>query len=142
MLEIIYEQPPFISEAREIFRLPEGVIFTWGKKIFNPSHKAIDEPLFKHEECHSKQQGEYPDVWWSRYLKDIDFRLSQEIPAYQIQFKSAKEFIKDKNKLNTYLISLASDLSGQMYGSIMSFSDAFEAIKREQLYEFKTEMYN
>lgn len=135
-MRILVEQPPIIDDARKVFRLPEGAIFTYGDVIYNPSGNLIDEPLMKHEEHHSKQQGERPELWWQRYLQDIDFRCSQEISAYQISYQSAKTFIRDRNKLHTYLMSLAMDLSGPMYGSIITFSEAYEAIKKPELFTF------
>lgn len=135
-LEIKYEQPPIISEAREVFRLPEGAIFTWNPYIYNPSHAPIDQPLYEHESHHAEQQGDNPQKWWELYLKSPDFRLSQEVSAYQIQYRSAKEFTKDRNKLHGYLMRLAIDLSGPQYGDLLSFQDAYDAIKRKKLYNF------
>lgn len=135
-LEIVIDNPPIIDEARNIFRLPVGVIFTYGKKIYNPSGRPIDEHLYLHEKKHSEQQGDSPDLWWRRYLSDVDFRLSQEIVCYQLQYQSAKKLIKDREKLNKYVVRLANDLSGEMYGSILTFSEAFEAIKSERNYNF------
>ena len=135
-MDIRYENPPFINEVNEIFRLPEGVIFTFGDIIFNPSHAPIDGALMKHEELHSQQQGADPQRWWKRYLKDKDFRLSQEAAAYQIQYRELKKIVKDRNKLHTYLIILSKDLSGEMYGNAMTFQEAYEAITRQEIYNF------
>lgn len=136
-MEIVFEQPPFIDKARNVFRLPEGVVFTFGNKIYNPSKRRIDEHLYAHEAHHSEQQGENPMEWWARYLKDPAFRASQEIPAYQLQYQSAKKISKDRNKLHAYLVLLAKDLSGEMYSDLMTFNEALDAIKNPRLYTFK-----
>lgn len=135
-MKIVFENPPIIDEARNLLRLPPGAVFTFGDVLYNPSHAVLDEPLYKHEEHHSEQQGNDPQGWWIDYLKSSDFRLSQEIPAYQIQYQTARKYIKDRNRLNTYLISLAMDLSSPMYGSVMTFQDAYTAIRNERLYKF------
>lgn len=137
-MKILQENPPFISEARDVFRLPEGVVFTFGDTLYNPSGRPIDEHLYKHEEEHSRQQGNNPHGWWKRYLSDPAFRASQEIPAYQIQYQSVKKIAKDRNKLHNYLVKLAKDLSGEMYAGLMTFNEAMEAIKNPKLYTFIT----
>ena len=132
----VQEQPPFYDELGKTFRLSEGTIFTFGDVIYNPSGNPISKPLYKHEEQHSKQQGGNPKEWWARYIKDPDFRLSQEVSAYQVQYKESKKHIKDRNELHRYLRRLASDLSSPLYGDCISFSEAYDAIKRDKLYEF------
>lgn len=137
-LEIVFDQPPFIDKARNMFRLPEGVVFTFGRKIYNPSKRRIDEHLYAHESHHGEQQGNNPMGWWAKYLNNPAFRASQEIPAYQIQYQSAKKKSKDRNKLHSYLVLLAKDLSGEMYAGLMTFHEAMKAIKSERLYNFNT----
>ena len=136
-LEIVIANPPIIDEARKIFKLPEGTIFTYGKKIYNPSGRPIDNPLYVHEKKHSEQQGDSPDLWWRRYLSSSPFRASQEIICYQLQYRKAKEQAKDREKLNRYLVRLAKDLSGEMYANLMTFSEALETIKNPRFYTFK-----
>lgn len=139
-IKVLFEQPPIISEARIAFRLPDTMIFAYAPYIYNPGRHRIDEPLYTHESHHIQQQGTNPQAWWQRYLHDVNFRLSQEIPAYQMQYRAAKGFIKDRNKLHLYLVNLASDLSGPIYGDLLRFQDAYDAIKREELYNFGQNM--
>ena len=150
---IVYSYPPNYNEIRKYLRPSKGVVYTHGTIIYNPDKGKVDKALERHEGIHSQQQSLYGTEkiwmgilpprfrikrWWDRYLKDYAFRLSQEIPAYQIQYQVLKEEIKDKNKLNKELFRLARDLSSPMYGSIISMNDAMKAIQREELYCFQT----
>ena len=136
-VKILFENPPIISEVRDIFRLPPGMIFAYSPFIYNPSRMPIDEHLYKHECHHIQQQGNDPAKWWRRYLSDSPFRARQEIPAYQIQYQSVKRIAKDRNKLHNYLVALAKDLSGEMYSNLMTFNEAMDAIKNPKLFDFK-----
>ena len=127
-MKVVQEQPKIMDEARNVFRLPEGVVMTWGDILYNPSGRHIDLPLMRHEEHHSKQQGNDPSGWWKRYFSDKDFRISQEIEAYRIQYQEAKKINGDRNTLMKYAMLLASDLSSEMYGSMMTRQEALKAI--------------
>ena len=128
-MKIVQEQPLFRDEVGKMFRLPEGAIFTYGDVIYNPSGRRIDEALLKHEETHSKQQGNHPDLWWQKYLTDTAFRAAEEVEAYRVQYQHAKKVIHDRNKLFRYLYMLATDLSGSMYGNVFTHSEAIQTIK-------------
>jgi hypothetical protein len=137
-MKIINQYPPNFEIINQAFKLHKGIVFTYGDIIYNPDNGPIDEPLMNHEKTHSQQQAEYGvEKWWDRYLADPAFRASQEIPAYQNQYKLACKLIKDKNRLFNYTSALAKDLSGEMYGKLMTFDQALEAIKNPVLYKFK-----
>lgn len=138
MLQIKKELPPNIDDIRKVLpNVPDTMVFTFGDVLYNPSNNPIDLPLQIHEENHSKQQGSNPRLWWTRFLVDSAFRASQEIPCFQLQFRKAKELIKDRERLNRYLNALAKDLGGEAYGNIMTFQEAREAIKQKEIFDFK-----
>lgn len=133
------QNPPNIDKIKLFFDLSNSQpCFSFAPDIYNPSGNPLNMHLLAHEMYHLAQQGDTPGKWWDRYLADPMFRASQEVPAYQTQYQSAKNSTKDRNLLHKYLVGLAFDLSGPMYGSIMSFAEAMEAIKIEQLFHFKT----
>lgn len=137
-MKIINQFPPNIDEIRKVLKdVPDTMLFCFGDTIYNPSGSVIYPFVEAHEECHAKQQGKDPREWWRRYLVDPSFRASQEIPAHQIEYQAAKVFIKDRNKLHGFLVRRAMELSGPAYGSIMSFQEALEAIKRKEIFKFK-----
>lgn len=132
-MRILKQKPPkyIWKGVHKIFNL-KGIepAFAYGDAIYNPYGNFLDPSMIAHEEVHSKQQGNDPDKWWKKYLRDPKFRLEQEIPAYQRQYEVLNELIKDKNIVNQQLIRLAEDLSGNMYGNVMTANEAIKIIKK------------
>ena len=103
--------------------------------IYSPDSIIISPALLAHEILHLSQQKNYGvEKWWERYIGDSAFRLSQEIPAFQIQFKSV--IIKDRNKRFNYAVELAKELSGETYNYMLSFNEALGVIRNEKVYKF------
>jgi len=121
------EKPPNWNQIVEKFGVSWGrIVVSYSPAVY--SAKMLTEDLIAHESVHLKQQGEKPDEWWSRYLNDETFRLSQEIEAYAAQFKFFKNKSKDRNYLFRIRHKLALDLSGSMYGHCIDFQEAFSKI--------------
>jgi hypothetical protein len=120
--------PPNIDDIKKVFPIGENVIFTYGNTIYNPGRGNIDLALMAHEQTHSIQQGDKVKEWWERYLKDKEFRLSQELQAYQVQYRYYCKAIKDRNQRYRFLNRLAGDLSSEIYGNIISRSEAIKQI--------------
>lgn len=109
----------------------KNTVFTYGTNIY--TRNMLEEPLYRHEVLHVIQQMQMkggPEAWWDKYFTDADFRLSQELDAYRVQYQVAKKFIKDRNKLFMYLRDLAITLSGKMYGNLLSTREALKLIKQ------------
>lgn len=125
-MKIIEQYPPNYKEIEKAFNLG-GItpVFTYGNYIYNPHKCIITLDLGEHERTHSRQQKEAPELWWDKYLKDPEFRLSQELEAYRNQFRFYKTAVKG---WMPFLKRIAGDLSGRMYGNIISYQDAFNAI--------------
>ncbi len=130
-MEIIYSWPPNIKEIRERFDLTgKSPIFCYGKFIFNPGRHPLDQPLVIHETVHSFQQDEIgPEAWWRQYMEDKEFRLDQETPAYQQQYKKFCEIIFDSNKRARYLMTIAQDMASPMYGNMIDYPAAMKLIR-------------
>lgn len=107
--------------------MESGVVFTYGDTCHTKSG-TLPEWLVPHEEVHSRQQVD-PEEWWERYFIDPQFRFEQELEAYQVQYKWILEHYKDRNKQAQFLNKFASDLSGQMYGNLLTHSKAYRRIK-------------
>ena len=128
-MEIKFDYPPNITDIRKVLPIDSGkMIYCWGDILYNPHKLEIADHLKIHELTHSRQQI-VPEVWWKRYLEDKDFRLSQELEAYQEQYKFAKNWIKDRNLLSRFLWAIARDLSSELYGNIIEFEEAKKQIK-------------
>lgn len=123
-MKIINDFPPNIEQIRAKFKLHKGIVFTYGDILYNPDRSYIDVALIVHEETHMKQQSYSPEEWWNKYLVDPSFRLSQELEAYRNQYMKLKKNIKDPFKLGQRIDKLAQDLSGDIYGNLLSFNEA------------------
>lgn len=122
--------PPNIEDIKKVFTLPKIVIFTYGNAIYNPANVPIDLALMAHEQTHSiQQEKDGPEKWWKKYLIDKDFRLAQEVQAYQVQYRYYCNEVKDRNRRYRFLNSIAGDLASEMYGNIISKSEAIKVIK-------------
>lgn len=131
-MQLLSGFPPNIEKIRSVFPdIAPRAVFTYGDTMFIQDTKPVEvaEHLVQHEMTHTLQQGEYPEVWWNKYLSDVEFRLSQEIEAYGRQYR----YIYDRT-LNKYakeaLMMLAIDLSGPMYGNLLTFGEAETKIRR------------
>jgi len=130
-MKIINERPPIWDSVIAAGMRPDEtrVIFTYGDKIYNPGGTEISEDVMEHEETHSEQQGLDPDAWWARYLTDPIFRIAQESEAYAKQYDFMCARVRDRNRRNQFLIYLAGQLSGPMYGNVIDGNGAIKMIK-------------
>lgn len=133
-LKIVYSKPPqWIWDRAEkefgLSKIPNmQPVFTYGNTIYSPWPNPIDDALMAHEAVHSYQQGSDPEGWWKKYFDLKEFRLAQEIEAYRAHYKAAKITLKDGNALARFKNTIAKDLSGPMYGNLMTYQAALIAI--------------
>ena len=130
-MKIINKKPPVWDEVVKRFDIEgQAVIFAYGDKIYNPFNAIIPDDLIVHEETHMHQQEKFGDIkkWWIKYLDDSEFRLSQELEAYRIQYKYSKENYSRQMR-KALLKRIAKDLSSPVYGNIISFDKAKDLIK-------------
>ncbi len=107
----------------------KGVVFTVGNTIH--SKFRIPEDLMRHELTHVQQQSQYKGgykKWWNDYFADDNFRLSQEVEAYRVQWKYIDATMKDRNEKARLLMAIVRDLSGGMYGNLVTQADAKKLI--------------
>lgn len=145
----VYKQPPILQMILDAGLKPTPTtVFTYGNKIYIPSGERISDNLLVHEKVHVGQQLFYtppqvtpleegkpmpkegPDGWWDRYLKDPEFRLSQEVEAYREQYRYFCDRHSNYRKQGAFLAAIAQDLSGPMYGEILSFDEAIKLISK------------
>lgn len=121
--------PAIIALFPEVQKMPNAV-FTYGSFIYNPSGFDLPFYVIAHEEVHEVQQRkEGPAVWWQRYLREPEYRLSMELPAYQAEYKVFCSHYKDRNERDSFLRFQALMLSSPMYGNLLSTADARKKIK-------------
>ena len=111
----------------------EGVIYTYGAVIYNPSGGEIPHHLLVHEMTHMRQQNfndEDAKKWWERYFLEPHFRIQQESEAYANQYSQICREIHDRNHQVRILYDLAGMLSGPIYGNVITHMGALKLIKK------------
>lgn len=130
--EIIEDYPPNIDTIRQYLNSTPEAIYAYGDKIYNPAKIPVYEDVVEHEKVHIKQQSEYatPDLWYTKYLLDKDFRLGQELEAYSTQYFYLKDKLLIPNRnLKEALHEMAHALSHD-YGLNISYNEAESRIKK------------
>lgn len=127
-VEIRKEYPPNIDRIRQFLNPPTGALFAYNGIIYSPDSDVLYPDLIEHEKVHFTQQDGYPDEWWERYLQDPDFRLSQELEAYSIQYQYLKRIMSSKD-LKLALYDMAQALSND-YKLSLSHQEAETKIRK------------
>lgn len=128
MMQVVVGYPPNFAAISAAFPQARntGVLFAYGEIVYNPSGVVIPLQLIAHESVHEKQQAHEggPANWWASYIADEEFRMMQELPAHQTEFRNYCLRVKDRNLQAKMLHGIASRLSGKLYGNAMSFAEA------------------
>lgn len=125
--------PPNINEIRSHFNISglDYIVYTYGQKIFVPSGNKMPDELIKHETTHGEQQKKMgPKKWWDKYLADPEFRLEQELEAYRAQWRFLATASRQYRKF--VLRRISKDLSGRMYGNMLTREEAQKLITEEK----------
>lgn len=130
-MKISHEKPPIYDTLAEAFGISwdEGIVITYGDTLHTKEGNNITNDLVAHEKTHTRQQylrgiGQ----WWHEYISDPEFRLRQEIEAYQNQWNFLKQNENDREKLFRKKIRMAQHLSGPIYGNLLTHNEALKAI--------------
>lgn len=125
----------------------QGVLYSWGDKIYNPSGVEVPAWLVLHEKVHFDQQTEMRNPhetldsavrrWWGMYIRSMAFRLLMEIPAHQVEYAAYITLNKDKKK--RYLNDIASRLSGPLYGYMLTHDEAVKEILNDTQRQQRTD---
>lgn len=126
-MNIVKAWPPNIEQIRAKITLKRRIVFTYGNTLYNPHDGKITKSILAHEETHARQQGESPAEWWTKYLADDKFRLSQELEAYQAQLK---HYAGINKSWMPYLNTIADHLSSFRYGNIIDLPTAKREIMK------------
>ena len=106
----------------------KGDVFAGDNEIHCAYPELLPDDVVAHEELHMKQHVQYGfKYWWEQYLEDPEFRLAQEIEAYQAQYQYMVEHYNSKHR-KFLLKRIAHDLSGKLYGNLITFEEAKDAI--------------
>lgn len=130
-MKIIYDFPPNYAAIAKAFKIEgdSSVVFTYGETLYVPggTKVSLDKPLMKHEETHVRQQRAMGvEAWWERFLIDPEFRFEQELEAYREQYRSMAALPLGMRV--AYLTHISKALAGEIYGNLMTWPEALEAI--------------
>ena len=121
--------PPNYAAIKAAFNPPLNVVFTYGNIIYAP-YIDFDLPhdLIVHETVHKDQQKDNPELWWDKYILDPSWRFHQELQAYRAQYKA---YLQNHNREEAFkfLLAIASDLSGPIYGNLREVNQCMRLIK-------------
>lgn len=129
------ERPPLFAEIDLKFKVAHrrGVLYTFGNVIYNPDGVHIPAPLIAHEEVHADRQLYYigggVEAWWQRYLADDSFRLNEELPAHQAEYRAICQETKDRNQRARALQAIAGRLASSLYGNVIQLRDAQRLVR-------------
>jgi len=129
MTEIVNDWPPNIDAIRRFLPVTRNNIFAYDGKIYSPGSKTLPPELIAHEQVHFEQQSRIGVLnWWDNFLIDKKFRLAQEIPAHQAEYRHMLENAPSRQvrrRVKTHgLKMLAKRLSDPMYGGIITMAEA------------------
>lgn len=131
---IATEKPAIYDRLKERFKTidwDKGLAIVFGNKIY--TKYKLPNHVLAHELVHVRQQYDFiggPTAWWDEYLTNDKFRLEQEVEAYATQVRYIKEHTEESSRgWRRHMIGeLAADLSGSMYGNLLSFKQAKDLI--------------
>lgn len=126
--KIVLKYPPNYADIKDYLNPPVESIYVYDNVIYNPSERQIFEDEEIHEQVHFKQQGKQPKMWWNKYLRDKDFRLSQELEAYATQYQFLKKVTLARH-LKEALQEMAHALAND-YGLDITYAEAESRIKK------------
>lgn len=129
-MRVIVGKPPLWEAIDSTFHVAgKPVIFSWGPVIFNPMGVSISRELMAHEAIHGERQGDDEAGilrWWDRYILDPAFRLAEELPAHQAEYRAyCKRHGSGRDK---FLRGVAERLASPLYGNLLTSAAASRSI--------------
>lgn len=138
MQKIIKAYPPNFNALSKVFPIKgqQGILYSWGDRIYNPSGLEIPPHLLVHEGVHGERQRSImsidpvvsTEMWWDHYIDDVVFRIIEEKYAHQAEWKAYNGSAPD-----LYLEGMVRRLSGPLYGNMVSSNQA-----RDMILDIKT----
>ena|SRR3990167_2183881 len=132
-MKIIKGFPPNIDSIKLALGIYPDTLYCFGDTIYYPEGKEVPDDVQVHEKVHIEQQNKYssPEVWWTKYLLDKEFRLEQELEAYALQYKWVREQYEDHRAHAECLFEISDNLRSPRYKLGISFGQAESKIRRK-----------
>ena len=119
--QIINDYPPLFDEIDAAFNVRgKSIMFSFGDRLYNPEGIEIPPELVAHEAVHGERQssGQRVRDWWRRYMADRLFRLNEEIPAHQAEYRYLLEHGNRYQRCSA-LRRTAARLAAPLYGRLI-----------------------
>lgn len=130
---VIVDRPPNFDIIAAAFpgAYNPGVIFAYGKEVYNPSNEDIPDSLIAHELVHCSRQIDMGiGEWWDRYINDGEFRYNEELLAHIAEWEHVKHDPNlNRNERRSVFKQIAKRLSGPLYGKTVTLEKAKRDIK-------------
>ncbi len=129
MIPRIIKAPPpnFEAIAAKFDIRGKPIYFAYGDTIFNPAGVDLPPSIIAHEKVHLARQHGDPVAWWERYIASREFRLAEELPAHQAEYRywldkpdSMKPIKGFRSMADYHLLYIAKRLSSPLYGGLQS----------------------
>lgn len=130
-MKISHEKPPIYERLVRVFGIDwnDGIVITYGDTLHTKEGNNIPNDLVVHEKTHTRQQEKIGIMtWWEEYIANPEFRIKQEAEAYRNQWKFLISTEKNRERLFHKKLRLVDDLSGPIYGNVVSGSEALKLI--------------
>ena len=130
--EVVLDFPPLYDEIAAVFRIHErrDVVFSFGRRLYNPHQVTIPADIVAHEAIHGARQGIGAEVidWWKRYMEDQPFRLVEEVYAHRAEYQWLIEHCARRRRRRA-LKQVAARLASPLYGGLVTAAQARKLLK-------------
>lgn len=142
-LRIVLGPPPNFGAIDHAFKVAgKPILFAYGETIFNPMGIAVSPALIAHERVHGARQTALSggaEAWWQRYIADPAYRLAEETPAHQAEYRhwldhedSARPVKGYRSLAEFHLVHIAKRLASPLYGGLIGLEAAKKLIRDGQ----------
>lgn len=133
-MQLINEKPKIFDDIKIYFpqvrwQNADGsgaVIITYYPNVYC-ADADLEPQKWVHEKVHLEQQKEYGvEKWWVDYFTDAEFRLEQELEAYQteVAFIRSRESGFNSEEKHNRIEKIIDDITSPMYGRMISRKQA------------------
>ncbi len=131
-MRLIRARPPNYDEICEAFPVKvKPILFAYGDIIYAPQTSDISVPLLRHEEAHGKRQLQFEKIsgWWTRYINDPDFRLSEELIGHIAEYRALLARGSGRSIRRTALSFVAGKFASPLYRYDLSKEKALKMLE-------------
>lgn len=135
-MKIIKDYPPNFAAIVKVFPMAvnPNVLFAYHDAIYYRGTEIIPPSLIAHEQVHIDRQGgtvESTEIWWTKYMEDMDFRFNEELLAHRAEWKALCAEASRQVRRHA-LETVAKKLASPLYGRMMSANKCAIAIKGDE----------